>query len=180
MRITPELRAQLVAEAAKNGRSITQEAELRLETSFARQQMLPEITTGIFGSGLAGLLLLAGRVMRDAGSSINWRQPTPAAHWLLSPDAYDAAVAAANRVFEEFRPPGSITGAGPGTGRRFASDRIFNVINQGMPYPFGEKEWIDQVRAALGDLLEQSKTLREEAESDVAIDRARALEETKP
>lgn len=104
MRITPELRDQLVARAEAKGRSITQEMELLLEQALSTEEMLG-------GKDAFGLLMIIGRVMRETGAFAGvfaGSAPEGANRWLLNPYAYDQAVKAAIAVFEAMRPPGEI------------------------------------------------------------------------
>jgi hypothetical protein len=57
LRVTAELKLRLDSAAAAAGRSQSQEAELRLEQSFERQALLPQILDLAYGRKAAGLLL---------------------------------------------------------------------------------------------------------------------------
>src|SRR4051794_18964810 len=77
MRITPEIRERLVTEAAARGRSITQEAELRLEQSLSEDDQLVRSLRRIYGPQLAGLLLLIGEALGRAGPAMGFmKSPT--------------------------------------------------------------------------------------------------------
>ena len=61
LRVTPELKRKLDAAAEQTGRSQSQEAELRLEHTFDRQELLPEILTLAYGSKeIAGIVMTVG------------------------------------------------------------------------------------------------------------------------
>jgi hypothetical protein len=176
IRLTAELKDRIVAAASSNGQPLSQEIEKRLEQSFEKGILFAEIEKTL-GAGTAGLLFLAGRVMREAGFSVMYQKKElggPA--WMADPDAFNEAVIAAVRVLDEFRPQGELTTTPtkPSTGARYASDRIWAVVNERGPYPFGEKPWIDLARQLLGpDLLQQSRSMLAAAEEEKQIDAAR-------
>src|SRR5262245_42670576 len=58
VRVTPELKRCLDAAAEKSGRSQCQEAELRLERSFEREDLLIEALTLAYGGKMAGCILM--------------------------------------------------------------------------------------------------------------------------
>ncbi|HEY1432714.1 MAG TPA: TraY domain-containing protein [Stellaceae bacterium] len=178
IRVSPETRDRLVAAAQESGRSLTTEIENRLSRTFERQSLVVEVMNLLFGEGLPGLLMIAGRAMRQAGASRlrQRRGDFEVRDWLADADAYDAAVTAVHKVLDEFRPEeGRPVEPDPhATGNRFALARIADVVNQGAPYPRGEREWIDQARALLGsDLMKESGWFRAMAKEDAAILAAR-------
>src|SRR4029079_5578159 len=67
IRVTVEMKRRLEAAAAKTGRSQSQEAEMRLERSCERQDLLSEVLTLTYGRELAGILMMIGRVMHFTG-----------------------------------------------------------------------------------------------------------------
>jgi hypothetical protein len=68
-RVTPELKRKLDESARRNGRSQSQEAELRLEQSFREESRAPILLEGIYGRRTGCLLELLGHVMQAAGSA---------------------------------------------------------------------------------------------------------------
>src|SRR4051794_26300370 len=60
MRTTPQLREKIEKAAGESGRSLVQEVEYRLERSFDRQDLLTEILTLRFGSGMADMMVRFG------------------------------------------------------------------------------------------------------------------------
>jgi hypothetical protein len=108
MRITPEIRERLVAEAEARGRSITQEAELRLEASFDEQRHLLRALAAIFGDRPAGLLLEIGLVLDELARHRPFGADpfTPQPDWIEDPFLYDQAIKAVVRLLERGRPPG--------------------------------------------------------------------------
>ena len=69
LRVAPEIHARLIAAAQETGRSLTNEIEIRLSRTFERQSLAEEAMQLLFGEGLAGLLLIIGQAMRNAGFS---------------------------------------------------------------------------------------------------------------
>src|SRR5262245_43088405 len=67
VRVTPEAKRRLEKAAAEFGRSISQEAELRLERSFDRDDLLNEVLSLAYGRQVAGILMLLGSVLPRAG-----------------------------------------------------------------------------------------------------------------
>jgi TraY domain len=115
LRMTPALKRQLDAAAEKGGRSLSQEAEVRLERSFDHQDLLSEVLTIAYGKEMAGVLMFLGDTMLFADSyyqvESNRDRPIPSARykgaWASSADAYDQCVQAALAVLEAMRPAGS-------------------------------------------------------------------------
>jgi TraY domain len=60
LRVTAELKTQLEGAAESNGRSLSQEAEFRLERTFANQDLLDDVLTLAYGDRLAKLLMTIG------------------------------------------------------------------------------------------------------------------------
>src|SRR5262245_2409127 len=69
VQVTPELKIRLAAEAKKNNHSLSREAELRLEQTFDRNDLLTDVFTLTYGRQVAGILMLLGSVLPRAG----WR-----------------------------------------------------------------------------------------------------------
>jgi hypothetical protein len=64
VRVTPELKRRLDAAAEQSGRSQSQEAELRLERSFDRTDLLPQVLTLAYGDEIAADLMRLGARMK--------------------------------------------------------------------------------------------------------------------
>jgi hypothetical protein len=64
LRVTPRTKRALDAAAEDNGKSLSQEAEARLEQSFRDEGLLPQILDGAYGRQTSGLLLLLGWLIR--------------------------------------------------------------------------------------------------------------------
>jgi TraY domain len=110
LRVTPEMKRKLDVAAEKSGRSQSQEAELRLERSFDRNDLLGEVLSLAFGERLAGLLILTGLAMASAAAIApvgqGQRELRRDDDWLSDPAAYGAAVFAASRLLDSARPAG--------------------------------------------------------------------------
>jgi hypothetical protein len=101
VRITPKMRAQLEDISNENGRSMSQEAELRLERSLERQHLLSEVLTLAYGPRIAGLLLLTGYAMDVA--VVNSRGGQSGEDWADDPAA-SQSVAETLRLIADLLP----------------------------------------------------------------------------
>jgi hypothetical protein len=110
-RVTPEMKRRVEDVANASGRSISQEAELRLERSFEQQRLLPEALELAYGDELAGVLIAIAEAMNDARLHARIVTDEDYRTWLEDGFAFDAAVAAAQIVFEALRPAGSTKNA---------------------------------------------------------------------
>jgi hypothetical protein len=103
---------RLLDEAAANsGRSQSQEAEMRLEHSFDRLSLLPEVLRLVYGRDLAAVLIMLGDAMQivgEKGGFYTTETVEGVENWLEVPYAFDQAAKAANHVLEILRPPGEI------------------------------------------------------------------------
>jgi hypothetical protein len=107
MRITPKVREWLEKEAADSGRSLTQEAEFRLEQSLQEEKRIPDAMRRIYGSQLAGFLLLIGGILREVGPQIGYghaRTLEKAHNWFDLRFAFDQAKDAIDLVMKALRP----------------------------------------------------------------------------
>ena len=57
LRVTAELKNRIEAAANEKGRSLSQEAEFRLERSLDREELLPEVLTLAYGKPVADVLI---------------------------------------------------------------------------------------------------------------------------
>lgn len=112
IRASAELKAKLDAASNQSGRSLSAEAEVRLEQSFRDQQRpLLAAMELAFGRELGGILIVAGEAMartRDSRPPTTWDFSEP---WIC-----DEMIRAARLVLEAFRPAGEIVApedAGP-------------------------------------------------------------------
>jgi hypothetical protein len=115
LRMTPDLKRRLDEAAEAGGRSQSQEAEVRLERSFDRTDLLSEVMSLEFGDRLAGLLIMLGHAMKSAAHFTglmllerNKLRQVPRSPWLDDwaddPTEYESAVVAANLLLEGARP----------------------------------------------------------------------------
>ena len=121
VRITPALRDLLVSTAKANGRSITQEAEIRLEYAVRDERRIEEILALVYGRCLAGILMALGQAMQDAGRGSYLQQALGKVNiatsglaalteeiekWAVDPNAFEQSIKAAVTVLESMRPEG--------------------------------------------------------------------------
>src|SRR5438067_2091755 len=95
LKVTPEIKNRLDAAAKENGRTQSQEAEVRIEQSFRDQKSAVLFADAYYGRELAALLEAVGRAMRDAGAhaaASSAAAKLGAPDWLTNPYGYDAAV----------------------------------------------------------------------------------------
>jgi hypothetical protein len=124
MRIAPQTRARLEFEAARTGRSITQEAELRLEMALL-------VMSGGADSINAELLAIFHKVL-TAADQIAQARGNPS--WLLDRPTFDDCVTALNEMFQGLRPEaGSEQPEVPQLGRLLIRQPIYERV----PTPVG-------------------------------------------
>jgi len=107
IRTTFEVRSLLEVASAASGRSLAQEAELRLERSFLDQRLMLEALELGYGKGLAGMLLTIGEAMRASGQAagfISTHTLEGAQNWIGNPIAFLQATEAAVQVLNEAKP----------------------------------------------------------------------------
>jgi hypothetical protein len=103
LRVTPETKLSLEVAATTSGRSLSQEAEFRLEQSFRPARFRAEILETAFGPQGAALMLLLGRLMRH---SPGYRNVSIESDWLDDPDAFAHAETEIQTALSVLRPPG--------------------------------------------------------------------------
>jgi TraY domain len=112
VRISPELKEKLFAATEANDRSLSQEAEVRLERSVRDEKSIEDALELAYGREFAGIILMLARAMTDAGRHVALMEkptmPGSAADWLNRPWAFEQAVRAASTILEAFRPPGPV------------------------------------------------------------------------
>jgi hypothetical protein len=148
LRVTPRVKLALEAEAEAAGRSLSQEAEIRLEYSFDRQQLFDQVLDLTYGDPhLVALLMTMGEAMRDTLTMIK-AEPG----WIDDPIAFGQITEAACNVIGAYRPAGSAASEGA-SGSAMARFTILRLL-QGSPRP-----WVTWVRrridAALIDRLRE-------------------------
>lgn len=111
VRLADNVRAAVETEAGKSGRSLSQEIEARVERSLDTPHLLPAVLEAAYGRQLAGLLMVIGRVMADAGQNAGFMStPTRSRRddWPEDLFAYDVASKALAHVVDAFRPIGNV------------------------------------------------------------------------
>lgn len=110
LRVTPALKNQLAVMSSRTGRSLSQECEFRLESSLQRDAVMIEVLVARFGRRLAGLLLLVGEAMFEAGHLAAWDSTggesiyESTQRWPDDAFACEMARQAAMRILEILRP----------------------------------------------------------------------------
>jgi hypothetical protein len=169
IRASAKLKARLDDAAKASARSLSQEAEIRLEASFRSEDLLSQVLRLAYGRQLAGLLMMIGRAMRPAGerSALDATYSHDAVdHWLDVPWAAEQATSAGMMVLEAFRPPPElrkfpeeIAGAPVRGGDRdhierrgaiLAEQVLRAIVERDAPTPDLD-EFTAQVRPLLGD-----------------------------
>jgi hypothetical protein len=69
LRVTPDTKRALDTAAECAGRSLSQEAELRLEQSFRNQDLLFQVLDIAYGQHTAALLILLGEIIRQVNAA---------------------------------------------------------------------------------------------------------------
>jgi hypothetical protein len=134
------LKRQLEDAAAASGRSISTEAQFRLENSFREQQLFDEALDTDYGEGTAGIVALLKEVIRSIASTCLPSAGTPGATWTAHPTTFDQAVKGINLALETLRPPGdpdhlslgdmlSSEGLAPGTWTRAGEVRAAQMLH---------------------------------------------------
>jgi hypothetical protein len=169
IRASADLKRRLDNAAKASARSLSQEAEIRLEASFRSQDLLSQVLQLSYGRQLAAVLMMIGRAMRPAGE----RSALDATHsydvverWLEVPYAANQAILAATMVLEACRPPGrrefpeEIAGAPVRGGDRDRLERrgaiiaeqvLRAIVERNAPTP-ELNEFAVQVRSLLGEV----------------------------
>jgi hypothetical protein len=158
MRITPNVRARLVDEAANNFRSITQEAEFRLEQSFLKDTYADQAADLAYGQRAAGILKLLARVMIDAGPAaafMNTGKPEDAVNWTSNAYAFHEVVKGIAAALEGLRPEGDRSPSDPAkhlpVGEMMARGALIAIKDRECGGELGD--WARPVRERLSDIV---------------------------
>lgn len=111
LRVTPEFKKRLDEAAAASGRSQSQEAEKRLESTFQAEHVVYDALDLAFGRRVTGILLAAVNAAQLTGTravSLSQGNYYGTEEWVLDPYAYDQAVKSVNFILEAFRPKGEV------------------------------------------------------------------------
>lgn len=107
LRVSAAFKDHLQRLAWLNDRPLSQEAEFRLEQSFHRQSLLPDVLSLAYGRDLAGILMAVAAAMVEAGREATFDRPRREGHhWIRDPYAFQQATFAAVEMLEWFRPAG--------------------------------------------------------------------------
>lgn len=93
-RVSHAVQQRLAAESAASGRSIAQEAELRLEQALCDERSFNENLTHVFGDNGSAVLQLIGFLMRQSGD------------WIDDPTAYARIRRQVDVILDAVKPPG--------------------------------------------------------------------------
>ncbi|HLY58237.1 MAG TPA: hypothetical protein VKS60_21925 [Stellaceae bacterium] len=163
IRTTAELKDALAIAARGTGRSLSQEAEHRLECSFRDGRLLEEALTLAYGAQTAALLLLIAQLIRSVGpNNIFASSPSPDG-WLHNSAHYEVVCRAVAQLLERGRPPGGGSHPGGDAGAGFvdpSSGELYVIatldallgpqVEMGVDVPAG-----DFIRAHLGPFLDR-------------------------
>jgi hypothetical protein len=112
LRVTPSMKATLDAKAKAGGRSQSQEAELRIEQTFAEEKSLIEALNFNYGPELAFVMQTIGEAMKLAGADAAFyarAYSKDARGWWDNPYAFTQAMQAAHTVLTAMKPDGDST-----------------------------------------------------------------------
>jgi len=172
LKVTPQIKERLDGAARSNGRTQSQEAEVRLERSFDREDLLSQGLSLAYGRELAGLLLLLASALEATGRLAHTLAEGNRAHaagtrrtaiparrgdWLDDPYAFDQAARAALRILEAARPRSDGRGspAAPDDAFGEASANSLLMAVRGQLESHLTRDEVDRVRALLGPLAER-------------------------
>lgn len=160
VRISPALKDKLVAAMQAHDRSLSQEAEIRLEGSFWTEGLLDQVLDLAYGRSLAGLLLLLGRTMNEVGRHAGFaekRSLEGADEWADSPFAYEQVVQAVIEALRALRPKGSEappSDTDPEIGRLMARGHL-EALQRGKDRRGDVPDWPAAIRERVPALLER-------------------------
>ena len=109
LRVTAAMKAALDRAALENGRSQSQEAEFRIEQTFAAEKSLIEALNFNYGPELAFMLQAMGEAMKAAGGTAGFHvadKPEDARRWWDHPYSFAQAMQAAHAVLDAMKPAG--------------------------------------------------------------------------
>jgi hypothetical protein len=139
LKVTADTKSRLEEEASKSGRTQSQEAEFRIERSLDHLRLLPEVLELAYGNELAGVLIAIAAAMNDARLHARIVTDEDYNTWIEDAFAFDAAVTAAQMVFEALRPVGSTKNpASPSTSAEIAqicAERLLQGVVDGHATP---------------------------------------------
>jgi hypothetical protein len=160
VRVTPEMKMRIEAAAEASGRSISQEAELRIEQSFDRQDLLTDVMMATTGSKTAAaILMLIARVMVDSGLTHKAiAKPGMSADWAADDDHRDIALLAAICLLALLRPKRANNDPQLPAHTRGTAEELIELLNSrtAAHWRAETRDLIGSVRQLLGpDILRQ-------------------------
>src|SRR3981189_341649 len=103
LKVIPEIKNQLDAAARANGRTQSQEGEVRLENSFRNRRVLDEAMQLAYGRANAGLVFLIADIMNSGRSVASMISNSE--NWIDDPTTFKWIVEILNEeLFERLRP----------------------------------------------------------------------------
>ncbi len=111
LKVTADIKQRLDEAARANGRTQSQETEVRLEQSFRNELLLPQLLDSAFGPEASGLLMLLGQCIRrtEIRTETQLRQTEEeVANWSVHPWTYQQAAEAIEQVLSQLRPSGEV------------------------------------------------------------------------
>lgn len=102
LKVTASLKTQLEKAAADSGRTQSQEAEARLERSFDRLSLMPEVLELAYGRGAAGCIMMMAQAFSDAGTVAGRMRDPMGSDWTNDKWAFAQAMAAVQKVVEPY------------------------------------------------------------------------------
>jgi len=172
--------------AVANGRSLSEEIEMRLERSMQAGADAEQMLDLAFGYRLAGIILMVAKAMNDTGRHVGFMQsPTQegSENWMDEPYPYNRAVDAAKRVLGAVAPSGNPQEPKSGlvgfdelmkvTASGFANGILAAVA--GSEVSSGLDKWASSVRERLGpEVVDRIRSfLRESGVGEPAASRPR-------
>lgn len=168
IRTTFGVRSQLEASASASGRSLAQEAEFRIEETFAAEKSLIEALNFNYGPELAFMVQAMGEAMKAAGGTAGFYladKPEDARRWWDHPYSFAQAMQAAHAVLDAMKPAGDPK-----------PPRLTPLQTIGDPSPPGfdpDATYANIGNRAASSILEEAACGR--ARSTNTVDRARRL-----
>jgi TraY domain len=140
LKVTPAIKNQLDAEAKRNGRTQSQEAEARLETSFRNKQVLDEAIDLGFGR-ISGDLLISvfGEIMNAARKVSSLL--TDYKHWIDDKDTLRATVLIVKSLFDALETSETVHDGRVHLSAQFMRREILRIMS--------DEEWLRQRRQRL-------------------------------
>lgn len=129
LKVTPEIKNSLDTAAKENGRTQSQEAEVRLERSFEQQQLLDQVFDLTYRNPhLVALLLSVGEAARDTLAALG--EPDKV-DLFNNPDEFEEIARALQQVTEAYRPVGELKPESGGIGQTMARRTIRMISEDG-------------------------------------------------